>query len=54
MERGDTAEPVARFEGAREGVKEFVWRTRGGKDLDYGMRLLLRKIAYDSDIRTSR
>ncbi|GAA5995621.1 uncharacterized protein JCM10292_005285 [Rhodotorula paludigena] len=26
--------PVARFEGAREGVKEFVWRTRGGEDLD--------------------
>ncbi|SGY76496.1 BQ5605_C005g03494 [Microbotryum silenes-dioicae] len=32
--QGRTAEPVARFEGAREGVKEFVWRTRGGADLD--------------------
>ncbi|KAK4047185.1 hypothetical protein OIO90_006294 [Microbotryomycetes sp. JL221] len=28
VERGDTAEPVARFEGSREGVKEFVWRVR--------------------------
>ncbi|GAA6049970.1 hypothetical protein JCM3770_007074 [Rhodotorula araucariae] len=26
--------PVARFEGAREGVKEYVWRMRGGEDLD--------------------
>ncbi|KAM0786987.1 hypothetical protein ACM66B_002405 [Microbotryomycetes sp. NB124-2] len=34
VERGDTAEPVARFEGSREGVKEFVWRVRGGRDLD--------------------
>ncbi|GAA6014736.1 hypothetical protein JCM11491_001958 [Sporobolomyces phaffii] len=31
---GLAAEPVARFEGAREGVKEFVWRARGGNDLD--------------------
>lgn len=36
IERGDTAQPVARFEGAREGVKEFVWRTRGGDDLNNG------------------
>ncbi|GAA5900867.1 Mtc5p [Sporobolomyces salmoneus] len=31
---GAAAEPVARFEGAREGVKEFVWRARGGDDLE--------------------
>ncbi|GAA5948228.1 hypothetical protein JCM3765_001326 [Sporobolomyces pararoseus] len=31
---GNAAEPVARFEGAREGVKEFVWRARGGNDLE--------------------
>ncbi|GAA5873777.1 hypothetical protein JCM1840_002070 [Sporobolomyces johnsonii] len=31
---GQAASPVARFEGAREGVKEFVWRTRGGEDMD--------------------
>ncbi|SCV69342.1 BQ2448_2362 [Microbotryum intermedium] len=36
--QGPTAEPVARFEGAREGVKEFVWRTRGGSDLDFDDR----------------
>lgn len=36
VEKGDTAEPVARFEGAREGVKEFVWRTRGPSSLDNG------------------
>ncbi|KAK4047078.1 hypothetical protein OIV83_005641 [Microbotryomycetes sp. JL201] len=34
VERGDTAEPVARFEGSREGVKEFVWRVRGGCDVN--------------------
>jgi hypothetical protein len=34
---GAAAEPVARFEGAREGVKEFVWRARGGNDLESGM-----------------
>ncbi|GAA6059244.1 hypothetical protein JCM10212_006637 [Sporobolomyces blumeae] len=28
------AEPVARFESGREGVKEFVWRQRGGNDLE--------------------
>ncbi|GAA5942949.1 Mtc5p [Sporobolomyces koalae] len=31
---GAATEPVARFEGTREGVKEFVWRARGGSDLD--------------------
>lgn len=36
IEAGNSAEPVARFEGAREGVKEFVWRTRGGNDLESG------------------
>ncbi|TNY21305.1 hypothetical protein DMC30DRAFT_416147 [Rhodotorula diobovata] len=30
--------PVARFEGAREGVKEYVWRTRGGEDLEHDDR----------------
>lgn len=36
IEASNTAQPVARFEGAREGIKEFVWRTRGGSDIDYG------------------
>ncbi|GAA5838036.1 hypothetical protein JCM11251_006830 [Rhodosporidiobolus azoricus] len=31
---GEQPKPVARFEGAREGVKEYVWRTRGGEDLE--------------------
>ncbi|GAA5868359.1 hypothetical protein JCM8547_002164 [Rhodosporidiobolus lusitaniae] len=31
---GEKPKPVARFEGAREGVKEYVWRTRGGEDLE--------------------
>ncbi|BGP34712.1 hypothetical protein JCM10296v2_006534 [Rhodotorula toruloides] len=33
-EKGEKPKPVVRFEGAREGVKEFVWRTRGGEDLE--------------------
>ncbi|BGP10732.1 hypothetical protein JCM10049v2_006624 [Rhodotorula toruloides] len=33
-EAGEKPKPVVRFEGAREGVKEFVWRTRGGEDLE--------------------
>lgn len=37
---GPSAEPVARFEGAREGVKEFVWRARGATDLDSGKPIL--------------
>ena len=36
IERGNTAQPVARFEGSRDGFTEFVWRTRGGSDLDHG------------------
>ncbi|GAA6036347.1 hypothetical protein JCM8097_001678 [Rhodosporidiobolus ruineniae] len=32
--KGERPRPVVRFEGAREGVKEFVWRMRGGEDLD--------------------
>lgn len=30
----EVAQPVARFLGATAGVKEFVWRTRGGDDLE--------------------
>lgn len=30
------ATPVARFVTANAGVKEFVWRTRGGSDEDNG------------------
>ncbi|GAA5886525.1 hypothetical protein JCM6882_001674 [Rhodosporidiobolus microsporus] len=33
-QQGEQPKPVARFEGAREGVKEYVWRTRGGEDLE--------------------
>lgn len=32
LRQGEQPEACARFEGAREGVKEFVWRTRGGED----------------------
>ncbi|GAA5984809.1 hypothetical protein JCM10908_003515 [Rhodotorula pacifica] len=32
IRQGDQPQSCARFEGAREGVKEFVWRTRGGED----------------------
>ncbi|KAK4704736.1 SEA/GATOR complex protein SEA3/WDR59, partial [Phenoliferia sp. Uapishka_3] len=32
--RSETAQPVARFQGATAGVKEFVWRTRGGQDMN--------------------
>lgn len=38
MAEDGRARAVARFEGAREGVKEFVWRTRGGDQLDNGAR----------------
>jgi hypothetical protein len=34
--QGEKPKPVARFEGAREGVKEYVWRMRGGENLDSG------------------
>ncbi|BGP19369.1 hypothetical protein JCM10213v2_007458 [Rhodosporidiobolus nylandii] len=37
-QQGEVPKPVVRFEGAREGVKEFVWRTRGGEDLEYDDR----------------
>lgn len=40
--QGEKAKPVARFEGAREGVKEYVWRTRGGEDLESGALLNFR------------
>ena len=36
VERGPIAEPIARFEGARGEVQEFVWRTKGGSDLNHG------------------
>ncbi|BGP42803.1 hypothetical protein JCM10449v2_006815 [Rhodotorula kratochvilovae] len=37
-EKDEQPKPVARFEGAREGVKEYVWRMRGGEDLDHDDR----------------
>ncbi|GAA5921064.1 hypothetical protein JCM3775_004075 [Rhodotorula graminis] len=37
-EKEEQPTPVARFEGAREGVREYVWRTRGGEDLDHDDR----------------
>ena len=39
-EKDEQPKPVARFEGAREGVREYVWRTRGGEDLDHGASAL--------------
>ena len=47
VERGPIAQPIARFEGARGGVKEFVWRIKGGADLDNGRsnRLKLNLVA---------
>ncbi|KAM0753036.1 hypothetical protein T439DRAFT_332981 [Meredithblackwellia eburnea MCA 4105] len=38
VEKSTTAQPVARFLGANTGVKEFVWRTRGGNDIEHDDR----------------